>query len=564
MSIPFASPVSSAPTERMRLPARQRVAVREFPRVEPREREESWDGELLSLAEDLVGENETVVTGEIEPTITKERRSRATEEEKAGLIEWVRTEGVEPATKYKYELRWREWQRFVSARGDLIDEDGEPDYYLSSCGDDRERRVVLCLYLFQSLCEHDNRVAMASDALSAIRAYFHYNNVDESFSHGGLVEKCQAALRLTTAQRRTKLENDALKEIGPMIVEMQEQLRKEYWVKGSWEIPRDLTQKALYLAVCLMMDSGLRVGNVARAGGKGKEATKHNIRLRDVSFFFRPVEYPRAYEPQICLMVNGGSDLKDLVEKEKILGIAESGNCGPRYPRVEAVLVRVFSDKSARARKVERARECYMDRDNERSSVLVDDLFQWVVAASKWSQDPEASLFTREHAPLGVKGHKEITAKEVNEAIKHSAVLCNLKGRYSAKSCRTYVATVASREGMPPGELRKLGGWAKMSKVPEQYYQRVEPARGTFSFDKGEVMTLEAAKQQEDRKAMMKRGGMSEGTNSHSYSRAPEVVRERPAPACIEKAEKGPGQDAVRKPLKFQGMQGVEPRRHKK
>lgn len=98
-----------------------------------------------------------------------------------------------------------------------------------------------------------------------------------------------------------------------------------------------------------------------------------------------------------------------------------------------------------------------MDRDNERSSVLVDDLFQWVIAASKWSQDSEASLFTREHAPLGVKGHKEITAKEVNEAIKHSAVLCNLKGRYSAKSCRTYVATVASREGMPPGELRKLG-----------------------------------------------------------------------------------------------------------
>lgn len=77
-------------------------------------------------------------------------------------------------------------------------------------------------------------------------------------------------------------------------------------------------------------------------------------------------------------------------------------------------------------------------------------------------------------------------------------------------------------------------------------------------------MTLEAAKQQEDRKAMMKRGDMSEGTNSHSYSRAPEVVRERPAPAGIEKAEKGSGQEAVRKPLKFQGMQGMEPRRHKK
>jgi hypothetical protein len=253
-------------------------------------------------------------------------------------------------------------------------------------------------------------------------------------------------------------------EFLPLTVDMLRKLRQDLWRDPSVWNRETLDARGVGLAITVGVDSGFRVGNLANTGKK-EENSSHQILLGDVRVRTGESEW----------------------EKWETF---EEGHFGKIRNRqaVKALKIVVWTDKSARARKV-RGTVKVIERNTLDERTLLEDLLMWWNKAETKVEDP---IFTRYYQGK----RRELISKDVSTRVKELAKGFDLPPeRYASKSMRVGFASGSKFIGVTDELVKKRGGWSKNSNVPSQYYTKGKETGGLLAWSTGkDLMSVKDVK----------------------------------------------------------------------
>ena len=234
------------------------------------------------------------------------------------------------------------------------------------------------------------------------------------------------------------------------------QVRQQYWVDQEWDA-KGMDKKAIWLAICLGFDSGLRIGNLTKRDGPN--GSDHCIRASNLSFL--------AIDPSTRkeIKLKGGPMLADFIKRKDVT-----------LSNVKSVDMIYVTSETSRKVKSPVENPKIISRNSDVKSTVLDDICLWVVHSNVQEAD---ELLTRYSAD----GKRKVAIrKDVRVAIKAAASFAGLPPKhFSTKSLRSGFGTHAMAYGMSSNDMKVRGGWVKESDVPEKYSVRNMNSKGALA-----------------------------------------------------------------------------------
>jgi hypothetical protein len=223
-----------------------------------------------------------------------------------------------------------------------------------------------------------------------------------------------------------------------------------------WTI-EGVDNKAIYLCIALMYDTGKRISNFTHKDGV--DAEDHCIRTHDVHFVFSPDSVTIPVDEQFKDYMTGNNiDLKDITHAQ----------------------LHFYTQKEGYKNTITIEPPITISRGTVLESELLDNLIEWCLFNRNFG---EAELLTRNMN----NRVKHLTRRKVGDAIKNVAEKLNLDpNQFGTRLLRSGFTTVTSIHCKEPGthesDLLRRGGWAKNSRVPQKYYNKSTDNEGALSY----------------------------------------------------------------------------------
>ena len=378
------------------------------------------------------------------------------EDESAILTGFLRR-SVTEGTAQGYQAGIEKWKEYLGT----LDSEHHPGQYLEkvTCQETKAQRIVLFMaYLYMSDGLRDEQIKRAVTCVSYM---FEVNGKDTSFFNLAVVSRGRAATSRSSEECRTHEMNRRENVILPICLDIVLGVREEYWENQDWSM-KGMDKRAIWLAICLGFDSGLRVGNLTkRDGPKGAD---HCIRAGQLIFFVRdPISNEEG-------RLKGGSDMTKFLQRLDV-----------DLSMVSSVDMTYVTSKTSRKVRSLIDNQKTISRRTQVESMVLDDLLLWFLH----SQVQEADELLTRYSVTGSR--KVVIRKDVRNAIKLAVSGAGLPARnFSTKSLRSGFSTHVTANGMGADEMKARGGWVKSSGVPESHYIRRMHSRGALALSVSE------------------------------------------------------------------------------
>ena len=367
------------------------------------------------------------------------------------MLKQFLSKSVTVSTAQGYLSGINKWKEYLISLGSNF-----PGYYLEKikCDHDKGQRVVLYMaYLYLNFGLREEQIKRL---VTGIVFFFDIEGIPSSFFELAVVSRGRAAVGRTIPESRNFEEQRSKRAILPVCLDIVMAMRTKYWENKTWEVP-DIDQRAIWLAVALGFDSGPRIGNITKKDGKN--GPDHCIRAKHCSFLAAdPVtRSERRIEggPLIAqfLMQHG-------VTKENILSVD---------------LYYLSSKTSGKVKSVVRHPK-YLARRSEIEEIVLTDLLYWMQNSRVKSDDELLSRYCSKDRK------KTVIRKDVRTAIKNTVIDMGLPpNNFSNKSLRSGFSSHVIANGMGDDEMKRGGGWAMNSQVPNNHYNHQMRDRGALA-----------------------------------------------------------------------------------
>ena len=174
------------------------------------------------------------------------------EEESAVLTGFLRR-SVTDGTAQGYQAGIEKWKEYLGT----LDSEHQPGQYLEKvpCQEAKAQRMVLFMaYLYMSEGLREEQIRRAVTCVSYM---FEVEGKDTSFLDLAIVSRGRAATSRSSEECRTHEMNRRENVILPICLDIVLGVREEYWENQDWST-KGLDKRAIWLAICLGFDSGLR------------------------------------------------------------------------------------------------------------------------------------------------------------------------------------------------------------------------------------------------------------------------------------------------------------------
>ena len=347
---------------------------------------------------------------------------------------------------------------------ETLQESDDPGEFFEYCQNDIQRTQEVVLFIKYLYSVRGYRGSSITATLCGLGYCLELLGVDSKFLHTKSSRRAIRACGRSPDEVREHHAQRIHRDKDPATGTILQHVRSLYWEGRGWDTKADMDARGSWLAVALGFDSGSRIGNVTRKDGK--DGADHCIRTTDVA-----IELERY--PGDRLILKGSRLLK--------LEIA-SGSLDPKKVVTRAWLT-LISSKTSKTSK-NQLEPKLLERRTQAESQLLDDLIEWMMKSGTLDDD---ELLTRYHGEL----RRSTTRKDATTALKAGAESAGKDPqKYSSKSLRGGLATLARQTNMPDDELNTRGGWAIGSKVPRQFYTSSgKGGRGGMAMLNGDDMT---------------------------------------------------------------------------
>lgn len=379
-------------------------------------------------------------------------------EEQSQLVERMVGKGVTELTADAYERNWRKWLEFLES----VEEGWRPDAMLKEVVDGEDKAKWLAIFVGHLVEEKGIRgEEKIGQILSGLRFKWKARGMESEFFESALVRGVKQGARLTTEELKAAQDGAAKKRMLPAFLEMVLEIRRICMVPtGSGA--KDLMGLALWCAVAVAFDMGLRPCNVTQADGR--KAEPHCIRAKDFTFI---VQDGSGVETRF----RGGPVIREYLSRDPA-----------NRSKVVRVEVVVMTGKTQNRASFVRSVEV-IGRANHWESLILDDLVELFLRNGSEEDDE----FTVRYATQETGKHKGtrtravVTAKSLRRVIKQSCGIFNLPAaNFSGKALRKGFASHAVSCGVDPKEYKRRAGWSVRSTTAEKHYACTY-ARGTWS-----------------------------------------------------------------------------------
>ena len=359
---------------------------------------------------------------------------------------------VEKATLKKYKISWNKWKDFLSNK--QIN-----DWFLDTFEFGVKIKTLLSFIKF--LYTSNSRINTIQGIITGIRQMFLFNLRSVEIFDNHLLKQGIKSTKYKTTEIVKIAKNKKENGIIPFNTELLEQLRSVYYLNDVWVNVEDFNHKAVYLAVAICLDTGVRISSVTLRDGKDK--VDHCIKLSHVTIKVK------------SSTVN--------IKGEEFKSYYHSNNLC--ISDVELIDLYFYSDKvSTNAGIVLNRNANVIARTNTKDSQLVDDIINWILNSGVNGND---ELLTRYYN----NRRKVVTRKEVTDGLQFVAELNGIpKNRINTRSLRKGYATIAALSGLSESDLKNKGNWSSF-KVANLHYTSNFNNNGLLSFHTGNEFGLE-------------------------------------------------------------------------
>ena len=189
------------------------------------------------------------------------RISRISREE-GTVLESFLSHSVTKGTARNYQFGMDKWTKYLST----LDPDRHPGDYMEKMDNQHEKaqRIVLFMaYLYMNEGLRDEQIKRAVTSVSYM---FEVTGGDTSFIDLAMVSRGRSATSRSVEECRAYEEVRGEKVILPLCLDIVLSVRDEYWVNQDWSM-KGMDRRAIWLAISLGFDSGLRIGNLTKRDG---------------------------------------------------------------------------------------------------------------------------------------------------------------------------------------------------------------------------------------------------------------------------------------------------------
>lgn len=342
---------------------------------------------------------------------------------------------VEPRTMDRYRNQLAHWDTYL----EVVRNNPEavyPGHVMERLVDDRQRSMRLSHYLGYLVTTVRLRGTALSAAVNGLRKAMVSAGQQTAFFDGHMVSTTRRSLRLTARERAAVVTRAEESRVLPMTLPMAELIRQRYWVEASGDRRRLLSSAAVWIAVGLGFDGGLRISNLARTRGRSTGDDDFRLRASHVTFVVRDLADGAIhnYHPGMAMTDALEGYLAEVLEARIVYTSSKSGT-----------VTRVTVNEAT-------------------GGPFLDDLLTWALTSGIEHDVP----FTSRH----VSGTwRELTSRDVATAIKSAAEEMGLDpARYSTRSMRSGFTTTMANLGVDSNTRDHVGGWARGSRVPDAHY----------------------------------------------------------------------------------------------
>lgn len=368
------------------------------------------------------------------------------------LIKKFLSRSVTTGTAHGYMLGVRKWHEYLAFLGT----ESDPGQFMEKISGQHEKAKRIVLFMAYLYMNNGMRDEQIKKVVTSIAYMFEIEGKDASFFDSAIISRGRKAsirsIEECSAHENTRAANTIL----PICLDIVFAVRLEYWVNQEWDA-KGMDKKAIWLAICLGFDSGLRIGNLTKKDGHN--GADHCIRAGSLSF--------RVMDPitKTERRIKGGPMAANFISRKDVT-----------LNMVLSVDMIYVTSKTSRKVKSLIDNPKTISRESEEESTVLDDLCLWVVHSKVQEED---ELLTR-YSDTGRR--KVVIRKDVRNAIKSAVKGVGLPPKhFSTKSLRSGFGTHAIANGMDVQEMKVRGGWVKDSDVPERFYVRNMNSRGALA-----------------------------------------------------------------------------------
>ena len=337
-----------------------------------------------------------------------------------------------------------------------LDPDRHPGDYLEKMDGQHEKAQRIVLFMAHLYMSEGLRDEQIKRAITSVSYMFEVAGRDASFIDLAMVSRGRAATSRTTEECRAFEVVRGNRVILPLCLDIVLSVRDEYWVNQDWSM-KGMDKRAIWLAISLGFDSGLRIGNLTKRDGPN--GADHCIRAGQLTFF---VTDPKTNEEG---RLKGGPITTAFLRRQDVTLNA-----------VSSVDMKYVTSKTSRKVKSSVDNPKTLSRRTEVESTVLDDLLLWFLH----SQVQEADELLTRYSVTGSR--KVVIRKDVRKAIKSAVEGAGLPPlNFSTKSLRSGFGTHVTANGMGSDEMKSRGGWVKNSTVPDSHYVRRMHNRGALA-----------------------------------------------------------------------------------
>ena len=374
-------------------------------------------------------------------------------EKESGIITNFLSRSVTAGTARGYQNGIDKWKAYIST----LDESTHPGEHLERVESEEGKALRIVLFMAYLYMNEGLRDEQIKRAVTSVTYMLEVAGKSTSFLHLAVVTRGKTATGRTTEECRAVEMIRGSNVILPVCLDIVMSVREKYWVEQDWDA-KGMDKRAIWLAISLGFDSGLRIGNLTlRDGPKGAD---HCIRAGELTFF--------AIDPRTNqeVKIKGGSIMAEFLKRGDVT-----------LDMVTAVDMLYVTSKTSRKVQSLIKNPKTLSRRTEVESMVLDDLLLWFLHSQVQEMD---ELLTR-YSCTGSR--KVVIRKDVRHAIKLAVSGAGLPSKnFSTKSLRSGFGTHVMANGMGAEEMKTRGGWVPQSNVPENHYVRQMHSRGALAF----------------------------------------------------------------------------------